>query len=66
MFIASVYHPWKQDEYQVFNTELQKLLGWVPNAAEVVLNQNINANVGIEDGEELESGLGPFGFNNRN
>ena len=46
LFIASVYHPWEENRYLAFNADLQRLLAKAPENEQMILGQDINANIG--------------------
>ena len=52
LFLASIYHPYETDKYQTFNSHLTSIMGRAPKRAEIILGQDINANIGVRDDED--------------
>jgi hypothetical protein len=67
IFIASIYHPHEESQYRIFIDQFTSLLKKKKQKAEKILGQDINANIGTrDDSSELNSIIGPHGFDNRN
>jgi hypothetical protein len=69
LFIASIYHPWKEEEYDDFNETACQLLSQAPHNAIKIVGHDLNANIGThmtKDKGAHNNIIGPFGINNRN
>ena len=67
-FVASVYHPHENKIYRQFNDTLTTILSKVPKSAHAILEQDINANIGIrgDDDDDFSNIIGPHGIDNKN
>ena len=62
--LASVYHPYDAS-YSRFITALDTILSRASNDWDIIMGDNVNAQVGRQDCEKLEDILGPFGLDKR-
>ena len=47
LFIASIYHPVDETEYEEFNNTLSSLLNSIPRLDEFIGGHDVNANLGV-------------------
>ena len=68
VFLASAYFPSSEDieEYEDFLSVTQTLLDKAPSDSIKIIGADVNANVGIREGEDDGGALGPFGIDRVN
>ena len=70
LFISSIYHPWKPDQCEDFNSLATSLLSQAPKNSINIVGHDLNASVVTHhhpnDSEEINNVIGPFSLDNQN
>ena len=64
-FVALIYHPVDEKDYEEFNDELNDIFQQIPESVEFIGGCDVNVNVGLRN-KMYGSVLGTYGIDNRN